>query len=93
MNEMTLKYGCNPNQKPSRVFMQDGEEALRITDFRALGNQYAAASGEKNYYICENCGIVVRNGSSSAKGGRPKKYCPQCSDLLHRTWTAAVQGA
>lgn len=24
MNEMTLKYGCNPNQKPSRVFMQDG---------------------------------------------------------------------
>ena len=26
MNEMTLKYGCNPNQKPSRVFMQDGED-------------------------------------------------------------------
>ena len=24
MNEMLLKYGCNPNQKPSRVFMQDG---------------------------------------------------------------------
>ena len=26
MNEMTLKYGCNPNQKPSRVFMQDGSD-------------------------------------------------------------------
>lgn len=25
MKEMELKYGCNPNQKPSRVFMQDGE--------------------------------------------------------------------
>ena len=26
MNEMTLKYGCKPNQKPSRVFMQHGED-------------------------------------------------------------------
>jgi len=25
-NEMLLKYGCNPNQKPSRVFMADGGE-------------------------------------------------------------------
>ena len=30
MNEMELKYGCNPNQKPSRVFMKDGSE-LPIT--------------------------------------------------------------
>lgn len=26
MNELALKYGCNPNQKPSRIFMQDGKE-------------------------------------------------------------------
>lgn len=26
MNEMQLKYGCNPNQKPSRVFMENGKE-------------------------------------------------------------------
>ncbi len=26
MNELILKYGCNPNQKPSRVFMQDGSD-------------------------------------------------------------------
>ncbi|WP_026890666.1 phosphoribosylaminoimidazolecarboxamide formyltransferase [Lacrimispora aerotolerans] len=26
MNELELKYGCNPNQKPSRIFMQDGKE-------------------------------------------------------------------
>jgi phosphoribosylaminoimidazolecarboxamide formyltransferase / IMP cyclohydrolase len=25
-HELTLKYGCNPNQKPSRIFMQDGSE-------------------------------------------------------------------
>lgn len=23
-NELTLKYGCNPNQKPSRIYMKDG---------------------------------------------------------------------
>ena len=26
MNELLLKYGCNPNQKPSKIFMQDGSE-------------------------------------------------------------------
>ena len=25
MNELELKYGCNPNQKPARVFMKEGE--------------------------------------------------------------------
>ena len=24
MNELELKYGCNPNQNPSKGFMQDG---------------------------------------------------------------------
>ena len=26
MNELELKYGCNPNQKPSRIYMNDGSE-------------------------------------------------------------------
>ncbi len=26
MNELELKYGCNPNQKPSKIFMEDGSE-------------------------------------------------------------------
>jgi len=30
MNEFELKYGCNPNQKPSRIFMKDGSD-LPIT--------------------------------------------------------------
>lgn len=30
MNELELKYGCNPNQKPSRIFMENGE-GLPIT--------------------------------------------------------------
>ena len=30
MNELELKYGCNPNQKPSRIYMKDGSD-LPIT--------------------------------------------------------------
>ncbi|MCM1373835.1 MAG: phosphoribosylaminoimidazolecarboxamide formyltransferase [Muribaculum sp.] len=26
MNEIELKYGCNPNQKPARIYMEDGGE-------------------------------------------------------------------
>ena len=26
MKELELKYGCNPNQKPSRIYMADGSE-------------------------------------------------------------------
>ncbi len=30
MNELTLKYGCNPNQKPSRIFMTEGELPIEV---------------------------------------------------------------
>ena len=30
MNEFELKYGCNPNQKPAKIYMADGAE-LPIT--------------------------------------------------------------
>ena len=26
MNDLLLKYGCNPNQKPSKIFMKDGSD-------------------------------------------------------------------
>ena len=26
MKEFELKYGCNPNQKPSKIYMHDGSE-------------------------------------------------------------------
>lgn len=28
--ELALKYGCNPNQKPSRIFMQEGELPVQV---------------------------------------------------------------
>ena len=30
MKELELKYGCNPNQKPARVFMENGELPFRV---------------------------------------------------------------
>ncbi len=30
MKELALKYGCNPNQKPSRIFMADGELPIEV---------------------------------------------------------------
>lgn len=30
MKELELKYGCNPNQKPSRIFMEDGELPIQV---------------------------------------------------------------
>lgn len=34
MNEIQLKYGCNPNQKPSRIFMKDGELPVMVLNGR-----------------------------------------------------------
>ncbi len=30
MHELELKYGCNPNQKPSRIYMEDGELPIKV---------------------------------------------------------------
>ena len=35
MQEYELKYGCNPNQKPSRIYMQNGELPIRVLNGRA----------------------------------------------------------
>ena len=34
MNELELKYGCNPNQKPARIFMKNGELPIRVLSGR-----------------------------------------------------------
>ena len=30
MRELELKYGCNPNQKPARIFMEEGELPIQV---------------------------------------------------------------
>ncbi len=34
MKELVLKYGCNPNQKPSRVYMEEGELPIEVLNGR-----------------------------------------------------------
>ena len=57
-------------------FIQAGETAIHIQDFRNLGYQYLKYYGGA-YFECENCGLTVK-AQSPAKG-RPQKYCPSCA--------------
>ena len=34
MTELELKYGCNPNQKPARIFMEEGDLPLKVLNGR-----------------------------------------------------------
>ena len=34
MTELELKYGCNPNQKPARIFMESGELPIKVLNGR-----------------------------------------------------------
>ena len=33
-NELELKYGCNPNQKPARIFMKEDELPIEVLNGR-----------------------------------------------------------
>jgi phosphoribosylaminoimidazolecarboxamide formyltransferase/IMP cyclohydrolase len=35
MKEYALKYGCNPNQKPARIYMEQGELPVEVINGRA----------------------------------------------------------
>lgn len=62
------------------LFMEDGETAIHIQDFRNIGYQYLKHYGEP-YFDCVNCGITVKI-QEPAKGRR-QKYCPSCAVELH----------
>ena len=34
MKELELKYGCNPNQKPSKIYMEEGELPIKVLSGR-----------------------------------------------------------
>ena len=57
-------------------FMQDGDTAVEVRDFRDLGNQFMRYIG-KPYFICQNCGLTVKV-PDGAKLGK-MKYCPDCA--------------
>lgn len=57
------------------IVREDSEEAVFITDFRNLGNQYLRM--QSNQYIeCECCGLVIRKGSNR------QVYCKACAEAI-----------
>lgn len=62
------------------MFIEAGETAIHIQDFRNIGYQYLKYYGEP-YFDCVNCGITVKIQEPSK--GRRQKYCPSCAVELH----------
>lgn len=56
-------------------FIDNGEKALEVSDFRNLGYQYLKYKGEP-YFECENCGLTVKVKTVK---GRKQKYCQDCA--------------
>ena len=70
MTELELKYGCNPNQKPSRIFVEGGELPIKV-----LGGK----PGYINFLDAFNgwqlvCELKAATGMPSAlAGGDPQR--------------------
>lgn len=62
------------------VFMQDGEPAIEVRDFRDLGNQFMMYLG-KPYFVCQNCGLTVKVPDGAV--AKKMKYCPDCATKVH----------
>jgi len=75
MKELELKYGCNPNQKPSRIYMADGSELpIEVLNGRPGYINFLEAAGkrikESNRTSCCNffqtritCGSICRTSN------------------------------
>ena len=57
-------------------FLEDGEDAIHISDFRNVGYQYMKHRGEP-YFECQNCGITTK--LENPKNGARPKYCRECA--------------
>lgn len=57
-------------------FIQNGEVALHISDFRNLGYQYMKYHGEP-YFECQNCGITTK--INHPVKGTKQMYCRNCA--------------
>ena len=62
------------------LFIEPGETAIHIQDFRNIGYQYLKYYGDP-YFDCVNCGITVKIQEPAR--GRRQKYCPSCAVELH----------
>lgn len=58
------------------LFAEEGEEVMRVTDYRNLGYQYLMYHGEP-YFVCENCGITTK--IKNPEHNHNAKYCQECA--------------
>lgn len=75
-----IEFAKRPDSNNMRVlFIQDGDEAARITSLKDLGNRYLMLCG-KPYFECCECGAVSKYRTPSNPRGQ--KYCDNCSCLV-----------
>ena len=59
MKELELKYGCNPNQKPSRIYMENGELPIKESTAKHEGYDKTSIVGviepTNDYPGCPYC--------------------------------------
>lgn len=60
-------------------FIEDGPEAVGVSDYRNLGYQYLMYRGEP-YFTCESCGVTTKLNDPIK--GRKKKYCKTCAQEI-----------
>ena len=53
MKEFELKYGCNPNQKPSKIYMNEGEFSTKAKDGKLV--QAAVAAKPPHFMSAAEC--------------------------------------
>lgn len=68
------------------ILQNDDNNAMEITDFRNLGNQYIHHF-MGGYVECEHCGLVVKRNSST------HKYCRSCAHDVHLMQTSRSSSA
>lgn len=73
-----IGYSRRVDNLNTRVLFSDNDSAvaLRVSDFRNLGNQYMMYLGMP-YIRCTQCGLVVKKNCNS------QKYCPSCAAEVH----------
>lgn len=62
-----------------QIVDDESEPVFEITDFRNLGNQFRAYTGDNSYFPCQNCGAYVKRKSNA------QKYCAACAEDVNRT--------
>ena len=87
MNELQLKYGCNPNQKPSRVYMEDGSE-LPITVLNGRPGYINLLDALNGYQLVKELKKATGKPAATSlprrRSHRPSPHRSREKDLLGR---------